>query len=188
MGEISEPEFLDFAGRFANSPEVGPIRTCLDDNPGDEPGVSHVAMGLRGCETLCAAATFQFYRPKSAEIGGTLKLDSVVVDPALRQRGFAGLLIANCFGEFAADTSRKFSRIYAHSVHPATVSLLRRLGFADPAPTGAPVSYLELDPAADQAFGDQCKSRIRHKLGQMRVQCELCRNSDRRARPWCRPR
>lgn len=188
IGEISESEFLDFAGRFANSPEVGPIRTCLDDNPDDEPGVSHVVMGLWGCETLCAVATFQFYRSKSADIGQTLKLDSVIVDPALRRRGLAGLLITNCFGAFVADVSRQFSRIYAHSVHPATVSLLRGLGFADPAPTGAPVSYLELEPGADQAFVSQCEARIRHKIGQMRVQCELCRKSDRRARPWCRQR
>ncbi len=188
IGEISEPEFLDFAGRFATSPEIGSIRTCLDDSPEDEPGVSHVVMGLWGCDTLCATATFQFYRSKSADIGQTLKLDSVIVDPALRRRGLAGLLITNCFGAFVADRSRIFSRIYAHSVHPATVSLLRRLGFADPAPTGAPVSYLELEPGANQAFVDQCASGIRHKISQMRVQCELCRKSDRRARPWCRPR
>lgn len=188
IGELSEPEFLDFAGQFANSPEVGQIRTCLDDNPDDEPGVSHVVMGLWGCDTLCAVATFQFYRSKSADIGETLKLDSVIVDPGLRRRGLAGLLIAKSFGHFVADRSRQFSRIYAHSVHPATVSLLRRLGFADPAPAGAPVSYLELAPGADRPFANQCETGIRHKIGQMRVQCELCRKSDRRARPWCQPR
>ncbi len=188
IGEIPEPDFRDFAGRFATSSEVGRIRTCLEAKPDDEGGVRPVIMGLIGCGTLCAAATFQFYRPKSADIGETLKLDSVIVDPALRRRGLAGLLIANCFHQFAADASRVLSGIYAHSVHPATVSLLGRLGFADPTPSGAPVSYLELEPGADRAFADQCGSRAREKLSHMSVQCALCRSSDPRARPWCRPR
>ena len=186
--KIAKSDFLDFARRFADSPEVGPIRTCLDDDADDKPGVSLVVMGLWGCESLCAAAAFQFYDSKSDEIGETLKLDSVIVDPALRRRGLAGLLITNCFSEFVTDTSRKFARIYAHSVHPATVSMLRRLGFVDPPPIGAPVSYLELEPGAEKTFAKQCESQIRHKLGQMRIQCELCRKSDRRARPWCRTR
>ncbi|MFQ5773541.1 MAG: hypothetical protein ACE5GS_03390 [Kiloniellaceae bacterium] len=184
---ISERQFRDFAKRFATSPEIGPIRTSLDADAPGEPGVERVLVGLWGCDRLCAVACLHVYEGRADAACQVVKLDSVIADTDLRRRGLAGLLLAQSFKDLVAHGPGNVSRIYAHSVHPATVRLLRRLGFSDPPMVGAPISDIGVETEARDAFLKACEEPIRGRMDQMRLQCELCRNADKRARPWCLP-
>jgi len=186
--EISEQEFRDFAKRYATSPEVGPIATSLDSDAKHDPEVERVLVGLWGCETLCAVACFHLYKAATDKTRLVLKLDSVVVAPPLRRRGLARILVARGFSDLVADVKRNIVRIYAHSVHPATVLLLRRLGFHDPQVVGAPISDLNVEADNRDVFLQACESQIRDQMNRLRLQCEFCRKGDKRARPWCVPR
>ncbi len=188
IGEIDARDFKAFANRFANSPEIGPIGTCLDTDAHPMPEADLRIIGLKGCDTICAAATFQLFDSKLDSNTQVLKLDSVVVDPNLRRRGLGGVLVAKTFGDMVGDTGRRITRIYAHSVHPATVALLKRLGFSDPPSVGAPITDTGIDDSTKVQFLDACQKQLRGRLEQMRLQCEFCRKGDRRARPWCQPR
>lgn len=186
--EISEEEFRGFAKRHATSPEIGPIATSLDSGAKDEPDAERVLVGLWGCETLCAVACFHLYKSATDKTRLVLKLDSVIVPPPLRRRGLAGVLIARGFANLVADGMRNIVRIYAHSVHPATVMLLRRLGFSDPQAVGAPISDLSVEADDRDVFLRACETQIRDQMDRMRLQCAYCRMDDIRARPWCVPR
>ena len=187
--EISEQQFRDFAKHFATSPEIGPIATSLDsDAKKSNVEFERVLVGLWGCETLCAVACFHLYRSAMDKARVVLKLDSVVVAPPLRRRGLAGVLVAQGFADLLADSVRNIVRIYAHSVHPATVRMLRSLGFHDPQIVGAPISDLRIETSNREAFLKTCEAEIRGQMEQMRLQCEFCRKGDRRARPWCAAR
>ena len=187
LEEIPDEEFRVFAMRFANSPEVGPIRTCLDSDAARAEDAEHLVVGLRGCEALCAAAAFQFFRSGQDPGAWVVKLDSIIVDHRLRRRGLGGVLVAHYFGKLVKDNARKISRIYAHSVHPATLRMLKRLGFNDPPPAGAPITDLGVDPETGDRFARACAHQIASHTAFMRVHCELCRTNNRRARPWCQP-
>ena len=56
IGEIDGEEFRLFARRFANSPEIGPIGTCLDSDAEAVPDAELRVVALKGCDKLCAAA------------------------------------------------------------------------------------------------------------------------------------
>ncbi len=188
IAEISAEEFRQFAKRYANSPEIGPIQTSLDggiDEPDDH---DRVLIGLWGCDTLCAVACFHLYRSTRDQARHVLKLDSVIVDDRLRRRGLAGLLVTQAFADLVDDGARNIARIYAHSVHPGTVRLLRRLGFNDPQVTGAPISDHDVDGEARAAFLKACELQVVNHMRQIKLQCEFCRTRDKRARPWCLPR
>ncbi len=187
IGEIPVDVFLDFARRHANSPEVGPIRTCFDHDATPTPNTRRYVFGLQGCERICAAASLVLCQARETQSEYALKLDSVIVDPALRKRGLASVLVAEIFANFLAETEYGIKSIYAHSVHPATVSMLRRLGFRNPPPVGAPISHLGI---ADGARDDTVATFEHHVNGRrsyMRLQCELCLTRSRRSRPWCKP-
>lgn len=186
--EIGDDEFKLFARRNATSPEIGPIGTCLDSDARPAADARLRVIGLKGCDTLCAIATFQLFPSKRVKGAHVLKLDSVIVDPKLRRRGLGGMLVANVFTDFVSDTANRVSRIYAHSVHPATVAMLKRLGFGDPPAVGAPITDIGIDDDTREAFLALCDAETRARFNQMRLQCEFCRNGDRRARPWCQPR
>lgn len=186
--EISAEEFRQFAKRYANSPEIGPIQTSLDGGVDKEIDYERVLVGLWGCESLCAVACFHLYESARDKTRRVLKLDSVVVDDQLRRRGLAGILAAQAFSDLVADGSRNVARIYAHSVHPGTVRLLRRLGFNDPQTTGAPISDIDVSAEKREAFLRVCEARIMSHMNQIKLQCEFCRKADKRARPWCLPR
>ncbi len=188
IAEISEQEFRAFARRHATSPEIGPIQTSLDGGTDQEIGFDRVLFGLWGCENLCAVACFHLYPSAIDQTRYVLKLDSVIVDNQLRRRGLAGLLVAQSFIDVVIDGARKVSRIYAHSVHPATVRLLRRLRFNDPQITGAPISDISVETDGREAFLKVCQEQIQNRMSQMKLQCEFCRKGDKRARPWCVPR
>lgn len=186
IGPLTDDAFREFARKFATSPEIGPIRTALDSDSQERGEAGYVLVGLSGCGRLCSAACLLLY-PSKIDGGEThvVKLDSVIVDPALRRRGLGGVLVAQAFRDLVAETGFGIRRIYAHSVHPATVSLLKRLGFIDPPPVGAPISNTAIEPGKEEEFLARCDDQIRGRLEQLRLQCEFCRKGDRRARPWC---
>lgn len=186
--EVSNLEFREFAKRFATSPEVGPIQTSLDGGVEKDGDYDRVLVGLWGCDNLCAVACFHLYQSAMDKTRHVLKLDSVVVDPALRRRGLGSVVVARAFTDLVMGGVFKISRIYAHSVHPATVRLLRRLGFNNPQITGAPISDFSFETGNEAAFVDVCEKQLQSQISQMRLQCEFCRKGDKRARPWCLPR
>lgn len=188
IAEISAEEFRDFAKRHATSPEIGPIQTSLDGGADKEIDFDRVLIGLWGCESLCAVACFHLYQSAMDKTRHVLKLDSVIVGTQLRRRGLAGLLVAQSFIDLVVDRVRRVSRVYAHSVHPATVRLLRRLRFNDPQITGAPISDISVVEDDREAFLKVCEEQIKSHMNQMKLQCEFCRKGDKRARPWCVPR
>ncbi len=188
IAEISPEDFRAFARHHATSPEVGPIQTSLDGGVAKPDDCDRMLFGLWGCDTLCAVACFHIYRSAQDKAQRVLKLDSVVVDDRLRRRGLAGLLVTQAFADLVADTALNIVQIYAHSVHPGTVCLLRRLGFNDPQATGAPISDVVVDGEAREAFLKNCETQIANHMGQIKLQCEFCRTGDRRSRPWCLPR
>ncbi len=188
IAEISAEEFRDFAKRYATSPEIGPIQTSLDGGADKEIDFDRVLIGLWGCESLCAVACFHLYQSAMDKTRHVLKLDSVIVDTRLRRRGLAGLLVAQSFIDLVVDRVRRVSRVYAHSVHPATVRLLRRLRFNDPQITGAPISDISVEQDGRETFLKVCEEQIKSHMNQMKLQCEFCRKGDKRARPWCVPR
>lgn len=188
IAEIAPAKFREFAKRFATSPEIGPIQTSLDggiDSPND---CDRVLFGLWGCDTLCAVACFHLYRSARDSSQHALKLDSVVVDDRLRRRGLAGFLVTKVLADLVDDADRNIIQVYAHSVHPATVRLLRRLDFDDPQATGAPISSVNVEGANREEFLKICRNQILNQMGQIKLQCEFCRKGDRRSRPWCLPR
>ncbi len=187
VAEISAEEFRDFARRHATSPEIGPIQTSLDAGVDKEIDFDRVLIGLWGCESLCAVACFHLYQSAMDKTRHVLKLDSVIGGTKLRRRGLAGLLVAQAFIDLVVDRVRRVSRVYAHSVHPATVRLLRRLRFNDPQITGAPISDISVEEDRREAFLKVCEEQIKSHMTQMRLQCEFCRKGDKRARPWCVP-
>ena len=188
IAEISAAAFRDFAKRHATSPEIGPIQTSLDGGADKDIDFDRVLVGLWGCERLCAVACFQLYQSAMDKSRRVLKLDSVIVDAQLRRRGLAGLLVAQSFIDLVVDRVRGVSRVYAHSVHPATVRLLRRLRFNDPQITGAPISDISVEADGREPFLKVCEEQIKSHMNQIRLQCEFCRKGDKRARPWCVPR
>ncbi|MDH3476301.1 MAG: N-acetyltransferase [Rhodospirillales bacterium] len=188
IAPISEQEFLEFAKRFANSPEIGPIATCLDRDARKNPEARHHVVGLAGCGKLCAVACFELYESKSQDSVQVAKLDSVIVDPALRRRGLAGILIAQVFNDLVRSEALNVVRMYAHSVHPATVQMLRQLAFSDPPLVGAPISHLSLEGEARDEFLRASDEQLRRQLAQKRLECEFCRTGSRRSRPWCKVR
>ena len=160
----------------------------MDRDAKPAPNAELRLIGLKGCDTLCAAAAFQLFASRQTEGAHVLKLDSIVVDPKLRRRRLGGILVADAFSQFVRDTSKRVTRIYAHSVHPATVAMLKRLGFSSPPILGAPITDARIDDETQDAFLQACDEQTRGIVSQMRLQCEFCRNGDRRARPWCHPR
>ena len=188
VAEISAEEFRGFAKRHATSPEIGPIQTSLDAGVDKEIDFDRVLVGLWGCENLCAVACFHLYQSAMDKSRHVLKLDSVIVDTQLRRRGLAGLLVSQSFIDLVVDRVRRVSRVYAHSVHPATVRLLRRLRFNDPQITGAPISDISVEQDGREIFLKVCEEQIKSHMNQMKLQCEFCRKGDKRARPWCVPR
>lgn len=188
IAPIPIEEFRGFAKRHGTSPEIGPIATCLDDAAGAHADAEVHVIGLKACDKLCAAACFELFRSRLDPTVRALKLDSVIVDPKLRRRGLAGLLVTRSFLDFVTDPDRNIARIYAHSVHPATVEMLRRLGFNDPPVTGAPISNLDLMENGSAAFVQRAEEQLRTQIDQKRLQCEFCLKRSRRARPWCLPR
>jgi GNAT superfamily N-acetyltransferase len=188
IAKISPEDFRIFAKCYATSPEIGPIQTSLDGGVDKPVNCDRVLVGLWGCDNLCAVACFLLYDSALDKARQVMKLDSVIVDKRLRRRGLGSILIAQAFADLVADEVCNISHIYAHSVHPGTVRLLRRLGFNDPQVIGAPISDIHISAEDRKAFLKACEAQIMNHMSQIKLQCEFCRNGDKRTRPWCLPR
>jgi hypothetical protein len=184
--KISEDTFRELAGRHATSPEIGRIATCLDSDADPPPNGEPYILGLIGCGKLCGAVCCSFAKSKLDD-SYACKLDSVIVDARLRNQGLASLLVAQAFQHILADPDREISSIYAHSVHPATVKLLRRLSFRDPPTLGAPLSSFSVHDASRKGLVTLCKRQIQWVTDRLKLQCTFCKAKDKRARPWCKP-
>ncbi len=189
IGPIDIESFRAFAKRHGRSDEIGPIATCLDSAAAatKTDGPSLHIIGLTGCDKICAVACLQIY--KSRHQGGkqTVKLDSVIVDPGLRKRGLGGLVVANAFADVTTRPGFDVGRIYAHAVHPATVSLLRSLSFKDPPPVGAPLSSIDLEEQDRAEFIAACRDKADGHLDYLKLQCAFCKRRSNRGRSWCLP-
>ena len=185
--EIPADTFLDFAKLHGTSEEIGPIGTIFDKMSEIAESVQVYALGLYGCGTLCAVSACTVTHVHSDEPGG-LKLDSIIVDRALRRRGLAGFLVAKAFHQILSDPDQNLSTIFSHAVHPATVRLLRRMSFSEPPPLGAPISSLHLDNAERAELLAFCEIQMQRALEHLNLECRFCEGGDRRARPWCQPR
>jgi len=196
--EISDEVFREFARNHATSEEVGRIATYMDEKgqamekpvepaPMGEPirDKKIYLLGLFGCEKLCAATCCVLSRAQEAGPYGC-KLDSVIVDKELRRRGLATGVVAQAFLNLIEMPGAEISTFFAHSVHPGTVRLLRKWGFSDPPPVGAPISSLSVDDTSREALVDGLTRDIRELNVRLRLQCAFCQNRDRRARPWCK--
>ena len=123
-----------------------------------------------------------FTQASNPASSGVPFLDCPLPKPGRRSGAVAGAASGIMAG------ARKVARIYAHAVHPATLRLLRRLGFNAPQATGAPICDLGIEAETRDAFLKACEDQIRGHINQMKLQCAFCRKGDKRARPWCLPR
>lgn len=185
--EIPAGTFLDFAKLYGTSEEIGPIGTIFDKMSEIAENVQVYALGLYGCGKLCAVSACTVTHAHSDEPGG-LKLDSIIVDRALRRRGLAGFLAAKAFHQILSDPGQNLSTIFSHAVHPATVRLLRRMSFSEPPQLGAPISSLHLDNAERAELLAFCEIEMQRALERLNLECRFCEGGDRRARPWCQHR
>jgi hypothetical protein len=182
--EITEAVFREFARRHGTSPEVGRIGTYLDERADGEIHDSVYLFGLFGCERLCAVTSCTI-KQNANDRRQVAKLDAIIVDPELRRRGLAELLVCHAFLALLSNPEFDITRIYSFAVHPATVALLTRLSFSRPPATGAPICAVEIDGTARPGFENTCRSQIRSKANHLRIQCALCQKSHKRAKPWC---
>ncbi len=182
---ISEDEFRAFAERHATSPEIGDIRTYFDADAENKRDADDVhLLGLTGCGKICAVSCCTIKKSKTSDTHAC-KLDSVIVDGALRRHGLATVLVARAFLDLLDDPDFRLTTFYAHSVHPASVRMLRTLAFRDPPPVGAPISSLQLDDGDRNDFAATCRERFNTRSGNLKRECALCVKGNRRARPWC---
>ena len=184
--ELSEADFTVFVNQHATSPEIGRIGTYLDDkNDGKDHGEPRL-FGVTGCGNICGAVSCIIKENVSGD-GRTCKLDAIVIDGKLRKRGLAGAVVAKAFIDLMSEPGLGIGRIYSYAVHPATVQLLSRLSFCHPPPVGAPISSVRFDEEPRARFLGTCRASFQAAINQLKLQCALCLNGDRRARPWCRP-
>ena len=184
---IASDAFREFARRHGVSSEVGRIGTYFDEPAKQVAAGEPHLFGLFGCGTLCAIAccTVKMMGTNDTQ---SCKLDSIIVDAALRRRGLAGFLVCGVFRDLVTDPHLRISILHSHAVHPATVRLLRGLSFSGPPPTGAPLCSIKLEEVGRQTFVALCDDAYRRHLSPLKLQCAFCRGRDRRARPWCQSR
>ena len=187
IGPITERDFRALADRHATSDEIGRIATALDSNSTADRHTDQFLVGISGCDTLCAVACFRLYQSPAEPGSQVLKLDSVIARSDLRRRGLAAGLVAQSIREIVTAAQGKIRGVYAHAVHPATVRLLKRLGFGDPPPIGAPICSASLTEQSQEQFLRQCAGQANAATGRLRLQCAFCRAGDRRAQLWYLP-
>jgi len=193
---LAPEAFRAFAKVNATSEEIGPIATYLDEGVGASKHHEHdsilkteiVLLGLYGCDTLsaaiCCLVTTSRDKTDGVDVTHAIKLDSIVVDQHSRRRGLGVALVSECFAEIIEDPGKNVRHLYAHSVHPATVRLLRTLAFQDPPPSGAPISSLHLEDGAG-ALVKRCNDRLASVSTSLKLHCSYCQSNSRKARRWC---
>lgn len=183
---LSEEEYREFSRRFGTSDEIGRIGTYFEDSPGDKGREEPILFGLVGCGKLCAIVCCTVAENITGG-GHSCKLDSVIVDPDLRKRGLASILVTNAFLELMDNAKLDVTKFHSHAVHPATVRMLVNLAFSKPAVVGAPLSSIQIDDTNRADFLRRCKGTLRDGLNRLKLQCQFCLKRDRRAKPWCQP-
>ena len=182
--ELEAEVFKEFARSHATSDEIGRIATYLDEDNEQIGGDANIIlMCLWGCEEPCAAICCLVTTAKDGE-SAAIKLDSIIVDKNLRRQGLGLALVVKSFQDLIADNTPKIRNLYAHSVHPATVRMLRTLGFSDPLPTGAPISAINLEEKGEE-FDRRCKERLMTITNNLKLNCSYCRSNHRKTRQWC---
>ena len=184
--KLIEADFADFVKQHATSPEIGRIGTYLDDKDDGQDHGEPRLFGVTGCGRICGAVSCIIKENVSGD-GQTCKLDAIAIDGKLRKRGLAGAVVAKAFIDLMSEPGLGIGRIYSYAVHPATVQLLSRLSFCHPPPVGAPISSVRFDEEPRARFLGTCRASFQAAINQLKLQCALCLNGDRRARPWCRP-
>jgi len=181
---IGEADFREFVRVHGSSPEIGPIATYLDGNHGERVyGEPHL-FGLSGCGVLCAVACCTVCPDRSGKAHAG-KLDSVVVHGRIRRGGLGAALVTKAFQHMLEDPAINIASLFSYAVHPATVAMLRRLGFSEPPARGAPLSSLEITETTRQQIATRFRLGFQNAERKLALQCAYCRNNNRRARPWC---
>ncbi|MHA1108124.1 MAG: GNAT family N-acetyltransferase [Alphaproteobacteria bacterium] len=184
IGRITETAFREFARRHGSSPEIGPIGTYLDNDHGDQAyGAPHL-FALSGCGEICAIVCCTVAAHRSGD-GHACKLDSIIVHQSIRRGGLGAALVAKAFQEMMDDARFNISSFFSYAVHPATVRMLRRFGFSEPPPAGAPLSALAISDENRAHLVTELKVRLQDTEKKLKLQCTFCRKGDRRARRWC---
>lgn len=188
IGSVSVGDFRHFAARFGTSDEVGPIGTYFDsDKNKDVQSASKVRLlGVRAGNNLIATACFTLTQSLSGQ-SYSCKLDSVIVKPDLRKQGLASLLVAHGFLLLLDEEQAKITTIYAHSVHPATVKLLRRHAFSEPNLVGAPISSHPVSESNRKGLTTSLKSHEQTTMTRLKHKCVRCQSGRKGAAPWCIP-
>ena len=181
---IEPEEFREFVRLHATSEEIGRIATYLDEAVSPVEGGPVVNLqGLVGCRLPCAVVCCLVSLSTDGKTAA-VKLDSIVVDKQLRRQGLGAALVARSFLDLVSTNQPPINNLYAHSVHPATVSMLRSFGFSDPPLTGAPISAINLAENGEE-FRKRCNERFQLVSNRLKLNCSYCRNNSRKARRWC---
>ena len=181
---IGETEFREFTRRHGTSPEIGPIGTYLDDDHRDQAyGEPHL-FALTGCGDICAIVCCTVGADRTGKTHAC-KLDSIIVHQSIRRDGLGAALVAKVFQALLADPRFNITTMFSYAVHPATVRMLRRFGFSEPPPTGAPLSALEITNDSRKKLEKELRIRFQDAEKKLKLQCTYCLNNNRRARPWC---
>jgi len=184
--ELSREDYQAFARAHGTSPEIGGIATHFDGPAADEATGDVHLFGLFGCGTVCAAACC-VVAPHASAGTDVCKLDSIIVDPGLRNRGLAKVVVSQILEKVLTTPKYRISSIFSHAVHPATVRILRRLSFGEPPPLGAPLTSVRLDDGERERFRVKCRRAAEADLNNLKLQCILCREGNVQAKRWCRP-
>jgi len=186
--QISPEAFSTFAEKHGTSEEVGRIATVLDDDADHrvKPEIIKIYGLIAGGDRLCAATCLTFATNQNG-IGRACKLDSIVVHKELRRRGLAGVVVTEGLAAAVEDADLNVTRIFSYAVHPATVRLLKRLGFTDPPLRGAPLCSVDVPAEQHSDFARLCHDRAANLSNHLRLQCALCKKNHRRAIRWCVP-
>lgn len=181
---ITESSFLDFARRHGSSEEIGRISTYLDNAIEDRVYGEPYLLAIFGCGDICAVSCCTLIVNRSGK-GYSCKLDSIIVHPSIRRGGLGAMLVNKAFQELMDDERFDITCFLSYAVHPATVSMLRRLGFSKPPPSGAPLSSLNISDANRKEFMKKLKIKFERARTKFEFKCISCRKRDKRTRPWC---
>lgn len=143
-----------------------------------------VLLGAWGAGDLIAAACFTLARAREGQ-NFTCKLDSVIVRPEVRRQGLAGIIVAHGFQMILEQEKELIATIYAHSVHPATVKLLRRHAFSEPSPVGAPISALTITDDNRDKLITSLKTGEQGSVTRLKHKCVRCKSGRKGATAWC---
>jgi N-acetylglutamate synthase-like GNAT family acetyltransferase len=184
IDRITEAAFRKFARQHGSSPEIGPIGTYVDGDHEDRVYGEPYLFAMFGCGDICAVACCTLIAHRLNE-GSVCKLDSIIVHQSIRRGGLGATLVNKAFQEMMDDKRFDITAFFSYAVHPATVRLLRSMGFGEPPPTGAPLLSLKINDANRERLETELKVRFQDAEKKLKLQCIYCCKRDKRARPWC---